>query len=293
MEFGGPRAFRAGRHRFAAELRRMRQAAGLTTRELASRLGVSQPWITHLETGRSRVPPDFASRWAQACGLGADQAAQLAERAEHAQDDVTNWRRALAEIPEGLAGIQREVAAIERVARVQKVYQSAIIPGLLQTAEYMRHIFIGAEGEPEPAVAAAVAVRLERQAILFDAGRRFHFLVGEAALWARPGTPEAHRAQLDRIRQVGGLATVELRILPLTAAPPDWHTPGFIIFEGLGEGTDPYVHIGLLHANVSASDPDAVARYQATFDRLWTAAEGATGAARLLARVEASVAEFP
>jgi transcriptional regulator with XRE-family HTH domain len=289
VEFGGPKAFRAGRYRLAAELRRIRETAGLTTRELAGRLGVSQPWITHLETGRSRVPPEFASRWAQACGLGADQAAQLAERAEHAQDDVTNWRRALAEIPEGLAGIQRQFAAIERVARVQKVYQPAIIPGLLQTAEYMRHIFVGAEGEPEPAVAAAVAARLERQAILFEADRHFYFLVGEAALWARPGTPEAHRAQLDRVRQVAGLATVDLRILPLTAAPPDWHTPGFIVYEGLGEGTDSYIHVGLLHANVSPSEPDAVARYQATFDRIWAAAAGGAEAARLIAKAEASV----
>ncbi len=291
MEFGGPKAFRAGRHRLAAELRRIRETAGLSTRELATRLGVSQPWITHLETGRSRLPPEFASRWAYACGLGAGKADQLAERAERAQDEVINWRRALAEIPDGLAGIQREVAAIERVARVQKVYQPAIIPGLVQTAEYMRHIFIGADPEPEPAVAAAVAARLERQAILFDAGRRFLFLVGEAALWARPGSQEAHRAQLDRVRQVAGLATVELRVLPLTAAPPDWHTPGFIIYEGLGEGGESYLHVGLLHANVSPSEPDAVDRYQTTFDRLWAAAVGGAEAVRLIAKVEASLGQ--
>jgi transcriptional regulator with XRE-family HTH domain len=289
VDLGGAQAFRAGRHRVAAELRRAREAAALSTRELASRLGVSQPWITRIEMARNAASPEFARRWGLACGLDVSDAARLAEMAEHALDDITNWRRALAEIPEGLAGIQRQVAAIERTARVTRLYQPAIIPGLLQTADYMAHIFRGSEHRPAAVVSAAVAVRLERQAMLFDTSKRFYFLLGEAALWARPGTPEAHRAQLDRIRQVAGLEAVEVRVLPLTAAPPHWHIHGFAIFEEVARGAEPFVVVELLDSNYTPGGVDTIELYRATFEQLWAAAEADAEALAVIAKVERSL----
>ncbi|MEV6553210.1 helix-turn-helix transcriptional regulator, partial [Streptomyces sp. NPDC051597] len=45
------------RRRLGAELRRLRQASGLKSTEVAERLMVSQPKISHLENGRRAVSP--------------------------------------------------------------------------------------------------------------------------------------------------------------------------------------------------------------------------------------------
>ena len=55
-----------------ARLREARRQAGLTQRELAERLGVSQPMVAAVERGRTRVGPSYTKRLLKACRLPAD-----------------------------------------------------------------------------------------------------------------------------------------------------------------------------------------------------------------------------
>jgi hypothetical protein len=60
------------------------------------------------------------------------------------------------------------------------------VPGLLQTAEYIRRVFQVFTWDPagmEPHdTSAALAARLRRQEALYDESRQFDFIVTEAAL---------------------------------------------------------------------------------------------------------------
>ena len=70
-------------HRASDDVKRLRQAAGqwlrslrerrcLSQRELASRVGVEYyTFISQLETGRGRIPPDRYRVWAQVLGVDA------------------------------------------------------------------------------------------------------------------------------------------------------------------------------------------------------------------------------
>jgi ribosome-binding protein aMBF1 (putative translation factor) len=53
----------------ASRLRAAREQAGLTQRELASRLDVSQPMVSGGESGRVRVSERYARAVLKACGL--------------------------------------------------------------------------------------------------------------------------------------------------------------------------------------------------------------------------------
>jgi len=51
-------------------LKKAREQAGLTQRQLAERLGIAYyTFISQIESGKGRVPPDLYERWAEALGL--------------------------------------------------------------------------------------------------------------------------------------------------------------------------------------------------------------------------------
>ena len=53
-------------------LKELRERAGLSQRELATRVGAEYyTFISQLETGRGRVPPDRYTQWAEALGVDA------------------------------------------------------------------------------------------------------------------------------------------------------------------------------------------------------------------------------
>jgi ribosome-binding protein aMBF1 (putative translation factor) len=55
-----------------ARLREARRQAGLSQRELAERLGISQPMVAAVERGRARVGSDYTKRLLRACRLPPD-----------------------------------------------------------------------------------------------------------------------------------------------------------------------------------------------------------------------------
>lgn len=281
---GGERAFQAERLRLAADLKRVREAASLSTRELAAIMGVSQTKIVHLETGRRAARPDDVAIWAQHCGVEQEQAADLVDRAARAQTDVANWRQALREAPSGLADIQREVAAMERVAHTFREFQLTLIPGLLQTAEYARRVFL-AEEPDRMDIGEAVAARLERQAGLYDADKHFEFVMSEAALRWRVGPAYVQAAQIDRIRQVTTLENVYVGVIPVDIEAPIWRYHPFGMFDTQDDDGPALVIVETLGLNLSVSDPETVERYRTAFRELQQAALTGVALAEVLDRV--------
>lgn len=124
----------------------------------------------------------------------------------------------------------------ERLALTFREYEPLAIPGLLQTAEYARHIFRVDVADLD--VAEAVVARLERQTILYDEQHRFEFVIHEAALRWRVGPAAMQAAQMDRIRQVATLSNVQVGIIPIDLAAPYLALPPLVILEGMGDDTD-------------------------------------------------------
>jgi transcriptional regulator with XRE-family HTH domain len=53
-------------------LKELRERAGLSQRELAAKVGAEYyTFISQLETGRGRIPPDRYTQWAEALGVSA------------------------------------------------------------------------------------------------------------------------------------------------------------------------------------------------------------------------------
>jgi DNA-binding XRE family transcriptional regulator len=103
----------------------------------------------------------------------------------------------------------------EAKASVLKIYELAVIPGLLQVEDYVRALFRAARHtDVEPAVES----RMARQVALTRRNPpQTWILLDETVLLRRVGGAEVMRKQLARLLDVSELLHVTLRIVPLDA----------------------------------------------------------------------------
>lgn len=206
-------------------LRRLRKDAGLAGKELAQRAGVAQPTISRMETGRLLPTPETVERVTAALQLDHDARRELDTMLTRLRDEVSRLKG-------GLAGWEAANAARVRSSKWMAVFSSAMIPALLQTAEYARLAVAVGRDVDEDDAAKAAAVRVDAQAVLFEEGRRFAFVLTEGAVRTWPGSPSLMLAQLDRLAQVSTLPRVRLGVVPWKVEAPAFPLHGFSIIDG-------------------------------------------------------------
>ncbi|MDX2763584.1 helix-turn-helix domain-containing protein [Streptomyces europaeiscabiei] len=207
-------------------LRALRADAGLTGAVLAQRAGVGQPTVSKVENGRMVPSPDVLERLSRALRLdeGTSRMVRNLLAAVEAEVDAAPQGQASA-----LLGVVLDDAI--RGARLVRSFQCVVLPAMLQSAEYARHVFASApDAEPE-AVGRAVAARVERQSVLYEPGRESVFVVTEGVLRTWPGTPSLMLAQLDRLLAVESLTTVRLGVIPWDRPVPVMPRHGFTLCD--------------------------------------------------------------
>ena len=249
----------AKRWQLAAELRSSRELAGMSGRELANRIGISQSKVSRIESGVKVPSLPEVEAWMHAVGASPDRRDLLVALTESVFTEVHDWQVAL----RARGHLQGHVGEREAWARVVRTYQNSVVPGLLQTAEYARRV-LGMSQVPYPPndLAAAVAGRLQRQLAMFDVDRQFDFLITEAALRWRVGPPNMLVAQLDRIASLCTLENVSIGLIPLSATATTPLSHGFIIYEPDDGDHDPYVTVQTIHANLTVRGVDRMGLYQ-------------------------------
>lgn len=93
-----------------------------------------------------------------------------------------------------------DLAAAELRAERIRIWNPLVVPLLLQTADYTEGLLSGPLGQPTPeALAAYRAVHRRRKRHALDGGLPVRAVLGEGALRARVGSPEAMRAQWQHL----------------------------------------------------------------------------------------------
>jgi transcriptional regulator with XRE-family HTH domain len=271
--------------RLGLALRGLRLDAGLTGQQLAERAGLSQSTVSRIELGQAMPSLADIDGWARVTGASRDQRAELGALAEAAAVETISWRKA---VRRGLPGLQHDVGGLEASAATILNFQPTIVPGLLQTAEYARRLVASGYPGGRADIAAAVAARLDRQAILYDDARHLEFVVAEAALRWRLGPAAMMLAQLDRIASVMTLPNIAVGIIPQAAEVAAWHIHGFAILDDRSHG-DTVVRVETLTTGLSISDPPAVERYRHAFRLLREAAAFSNQAGTLIRELMAEL----
>ncbi|SRR5216683_4647440 len=254
------------RRRLAASLKDLRRAAGLSGEQLGAALGWSQSKVSKIENTRTRPAIADVEAWANVTRAGSELRAELIALADLIAVDVQSWR-AVQEA--GLTRRQQEMAEIEAATTHLRNFQPALIPGLLQTAEYTRRVLTLSDVSEQRDVPSAVAARLERQTVLYDQGKQFDFVLTEAALLWRPGPPELMHAQMDRLLSIETLPNVHVGVVPFGREATALYANGFTIFE---VPDDPIVLVEILTTDLMLSDTRDLSAYREAFGRLQDAA---------------------
>jgi transcriptional regulator with XRE-family HTH domain len=254
----------SGRQQLAADLRRLRDLSGVSGRELAQRIGISQSKVSRIESGAVVPSLPEVTAWGKELGVSVETQERLTALTETAYDEVHPWQEALRR----RGNLQNTVQDLETTATRTCTFQPALVPGLLQTAEYARRViamFHRQYGGSDPA--AEVAGRLERQLALYEEHRHFDFLITETALRWRPGPVALQLAQLDRIASVSTLGNVSVGLVPLDVEATTLTTHNFVIYEG-EEGADATVTVETIHADVSVDSAELVDLYRSRWSLL-------------------------
>ncbi len=258
----------------AARLRALRQAAGIPQTELAARLGVGQGRISRLELETVLPTTDLVARYLDALGASADVRQDILDELNEQRIEVATWRRLHRA---GLRAHQQRYGAMEESAAAVRVWTDRVVPGLLQTPEYIRAMcrFWDVPGLRD--VEGIVRGRAERQEVLRDLNKRFCFLIGEGVLRTPDIAPQVMREQLDRILLASVMSHVEVGVIPLAAMLPS--STGFTMLD------DQVVVISLDTREVVIREPEEIARYLDIFERLRARAVRGAELAELVRRL--------
>ncbi|MFB7083934.1 helix-turn-helix transcriptional regulator [Streptomyces sp. NPDC056296] len=197
--------------RLAIELRRLRDSAGLATREAAALLGVSSAQISQIEMGLAGVSEKRLRRLAgnYAC---TDQALINALVAM-ATDRTRGWweeYRGLLPTP------FLDLAELEHHATFLREVQFMYIPGPLQTEDYARAIYTDRVPElPDEDLESRVRHRMQRKVVLDgDEPTPYEAIIHEAALRIRVGKRATLRAQLADLLERSAADRTTVRVIP-------------------------------------------------------------------------------
>lgn len=263
---------------FGNRLRRLRENAGLNGKQLAERLGWAPSKVSRIETGQRGASSDDIAAWALAVEASPEVTNELIE-AHHVVR--VEYDRFAVRMRAGHSSRQRAAVGLEAATSVMRVFEPDAVPGLLQTAEYSRHILTGMTQlrQTPNDVEETVRLRLRRQAVLYEPGKQFRLLLTEAALRQHYAPPAVMRGQLDRLLTLAGLDTIELAIIPFGAELPLVLHNGFWVYD------DHLVLVETFSAELQLRDADDVALYIKVFETLWKAAETEKSAASLVQQV--------
>ncbi|MGH3309599.1 MAG: helix-turn-helix domain-containing protein [Streptomyces sp.] len=204
----------ARQQRVGVELRKMREAAGFTSREAAARLGIDHTKISHMEAARFGVSVERLRMLAS--GYGCDDESYVNALAEMASERGKGWwERYRGILPAGFL----DLTELECRATALSTYQVAHVPGLAQTEDYARAVFgLTFPRLTKDGVEARISHRIRRAEMLEQQDAPTSTaLIHEAALRMRFGGRELARAQLEHLLKLSEHPKFTMRVIPFEA----------------------------------------------------------------------------
>ncbi|MBV7698454.1 helix-turn-helix transcriptional regulator [Streptomyces sp. TRM70350] len=249
---------------YGYELRRAREAAGLTQRQLGDIVNYTGSLIGQIETARKLPTPTFSERVDAALGTGG-LLSRLTELVLRSQ--LPAWFQQVAEL---------ESRAIEICS-----YQDHMVLGLLQTKAYARAV-LGVLDQTN--LDDRTTVRLARQRIFEKKDPPvFWAVLGEAALYQAIGGPETMREQLAHLLSFENNPRINIQILPFSVGAHAGLTGSFDLYRFPSDPTIVYIEgYGSGHPT---ANPDTVKDCSLRYDHLQAAALSLRDSAELIRRV--------
>lgn len=250
-----------GRRRLAAELRRLRGAAGKTIYEVAEAMECSSGKISRIETGsvgaRVQDVRELLDIY-QVTGAARDELLDLVRQARQKP-----WWHGYSDV---VPPASDTLYGLESAATTISEHSSALVPGLLQTERYAEALMNSPAGVTADVVKRRLELRMRRQEMLIrSGGPQMHAIIGEAALREPVGGADVMAEQLRYLASIGSTEHVTIQIRPFGAGKPSATGTSFVLFGFADPAYGNIVYLEQLTRNSYIEETDEVAFYTAIF----------------------------
>jgi len=266
------------RRELGALLRALRTAKGLTVEQAADRLMISMSKLSRMETGHgiatARDIRDLCELYSVTDQAERDRMMKLA-----AEGRRQAWWQSYDLGYATYVGLEAEAIAI-------CAFQSSVVHGLLQTADYARAGHESAMPRLSPdQIDMQIEAKLTRQRILRrDVPSRFAVVLDEAALRRMTGGRQVMAAQLARILDTSALPNVTVQVLPFELGSHPALESNFTILD-LPDQTPDVVFVEGLAGSTYLERAEDLKRYHEIFRRLQSIALNPQDTAELVAKL--------
>lgn len=271
--------------RLAAQLRELREAAGLTQEDVSERTGKDRSTLYRLESAQQRPQKSTLIQLLDLYGAAEPRRSELLTLLREASQ--RGWMRPYrSELPD----VYSDYIGFEDEARSIANYESLFVPGLLQTEAYARAQLRGTlPNASEAEIESRVAARLERQPVLVKGDApKLWAIMDEAALRRLVGGRDVMRGQAGHLLEARSLPNVTIQVIPYGAGAHPGMDGSFVILEFPDPDDPSIVYVESAAGGLFLEENAEIRRYMLMFEHLRAAASGLDATAALL---EAIVSE--
>lgn len=249
-----------------SQLRRLREARGITREAAGYSIRASESKISRMELGRVSFKTRDVEDLLTLYGVTDEQErSSLVSLAKEA--NVAGWWHSYSHV---LPNWFPTYVGLEGAAASIRAYEVQFVHGLLQTAEYARAVVRrGMRGASDEDVERRVALRLERQKRLVDEnGPDFHVVLDEAALRRPYGGREVMRGQFQHLIEMSERPNVRLQVMPFGFGGHSGESGAFTILSFPESDLSDLVYLEQLTSALYLDKAEDVAQYKNALEEL-------------------------
>ncbi|WP_199035487.1 helix-turn-helix domain-containing protein [Glycomyces salinus] len=245
-------------------LERHRESNGLTRAQAGREIGYSGQTIQRIEEGTQATRSMVVEKLCELYCIKGAELSHLTTLAVRGKE--RGWWEPYFDI--GAEKTSRPKIPLfletEQVALQIRVLETEVIPGLLQTPEYLRELQDAYLEMPDEVAESWRALRTHRQKLLYNRSPlpEIQFLIGRAAIdYLGEMPPEVREGQLNRLREVAARGSAEIKIITRVHAAAS----GAFNLLYPGDETPPFVFMDAADGCRYIEQPQLVSMYEQTF----------------------------
>lgn len=273
------------RRRLALELRRLREAAGLTIQEAAERLAISSAKLSRIENARVVAAQADVVQMLLVYDVDEQLRETLIAIAREARQKGW-WQAHYGD----LRTPELELVGLEDEATTLRIYSGLLVPGLLQVPQYtqavLRAVLLDTEQRRDE-IDRQVQLRMDRQQKTFaqDSPPAISVVIDEASLHRPVGGSGVMRLQLEHLVEMSAVGNLELQVLPYAVGEHSGMSGGFTIIR-FSDPSDPdVVFIENPMRDLYLEERHELKQYALMFDQMSAAAMSPEESSAFLAKL--------
>jgi transcriptional regulator with XRE-family HTH domain len=248
------------------QLRRFREAAGVTPEKAGAAIRGSRSKISRMETGRVRFKIRDVADLLTLYGVTDEQVRSRFELLARQSGRPDWWARYGDVLPEWF----EPYLGLESAATALRSFDIQFVPSLFQTQDYARAVTrLGHPADSPGEIEDRVTLRLKRQDLLTRQDPSRIWAVVDESVLSRPiGGAEVMRAQLGRLIEVASRPWVTIQVMPFARSGHAGETGSFSILRFAEPDLPDVVYVEHLTSAIYLEQRPDVEHYLEVMDRL-------------------------